>query len=119
MSDLIPSPTEVRCHIAEDLPTVLHCLLLQVETDFDPGRFVDAHLRMRDQLLIRRLQEVVPEEDLQVAFTGGDGLDISALSKRVPSVYSMWVMINSLVVERATETVAKNAGNGIQSDQHL
>lgn len=105
MAELIPSPDEVRCRVAEDLPLVLHALLLQGNPGFDPERFIDAHLNERDRLLIQRLEGLVSADDLQVPFGDGNDTDIAPLAQRVPLVYPMWVMLTSAVSKSALVTV--------------
>jgi hypothetical protein len=105
MTELLPPADEVRCQLALDLPLQIHGLLeLAQISKIDRKRYTDAHVRHRDSVLVHRLEGVVQPAELDQA-SQESGLDIEALSSRVPSVYAMWVMITALSAQRAAAEV--------------
>ena len=83
MYDPLPSPDEARCRLARDL-------LLQVH----------------GMLALRGLAGVVPRAEMARA-TSGSGLDLDALSRRVPAAHAMWVMITALVAQQVEADLAQ------------
>lgn len=108
MSDeLLPSPAEVRCHLAIDLPLQLQGLLeTYPAAGVHPNRFIQHYVSLRESVLIKRLEEVVPMDELTHA-TQGRSLDLDALARRVPAAHTMSVMITAIVAAQAAKDLAK------------
>jgi hypothetical protein len=107
MSDeLLPSPAQVRCRLAIDLPLQLRGLLeAYPAAGVNPNRFSERYVAQRDSVLIKRLEEVIPVEELTHAIQGRS-LDMDALARRVPAAHAMWVMITAIVASRAANDLA-------------
>jgi hypothetical protein len=101
VNDLLPTAAEVKCQLAVDLPLQLRGMLMMTKKQYDPERFVEYYVSLRNRDLMQRLELVVSKADLELAQRGGRGLDIGALAQRVPSAYAMWVMITALTAKRA------------------
>jgi len=105
MYDPLPSPDEARCRLARDLLLQVHGMLAL--RGLGPQKaYQESRNRQRDAILANRLAGVVPRAEMARA-TSGSGLDLDALSRRVPAAHAMWVMITALVAQQVEADLAQ------------
>lgn len=105
MYEPLPTPDEVRCRLARDLSLQIHGML-ELRGLAPSPEYLEARRKQRDSILMDRLVGVVPRSEMARA-ASDSGLDLDALSSRVPAAYAMWVMITALTAQQVEVDLAE------------
>jgi len=105
----LPSAADARCRLALDLALQIHGLFeLAGLRGLDEEGFTRRIREGRDARLLKRLEDVLPPDELLRAFSA-DRFDLADLADRVPAVHPIWVMTTAVAVHEAAEVVDAQA----------
>ncbi|HYG96355.1 MAG TPA: hypothetical protein VD741_04530 [Solirubrobacterales bacterium] len=106
VAKLLPSPEEIRCKLCVDLALQVRGVLEDWELagKVDERTVISQVKDQRDQQLLGRLRQLLPWEDLTSEL--GEGvIDLDDLSRQLPFVYVMWVMISATDLAQLVEAI--------------